>query len=168
MGYGFHCTWDTIIYKDNFSSILKTSLTSVSQIEIIQPDSLQPKNLEFQYGWCEGGLRTQELSATANIYGSSGFLWLLTLHPHQWRIVYIDSKIPGFSLRTNRVRLGTKAFLFWSERKGKYRFCRLPTFWDSVISSHQQSMGDLSPEARHVSFWTCGMMMWETSLYSFM
>ena len=40
----------------------------------------QSKNLEFVYRWCEDGLQTHNLSATANIYsGLSGFLWLLSL-----------------------------------------------------------------------------------------
>ena len=102
------------LINDKFSATLITSLTSVSHLDILQPERTQPKNLEFQYGWCEGGLRVQELSATANIYGSLGFLWLLTIRPHQWRTVYIGNPMPSFFYNQIEVAWGSK--LFFSSR----------------------------------------------------
>ena len=73
-----------------------TQELSVSPSLSTQPKELQPSKLEFQYGWCccEGGLKVHELSATANISGSSGFLWLLTLRPHQWSGISFHGLIP--------------------------------------------------------------------------
>ena len=90
------------------------NVPSVSHLDFTQPEQLQPKNLELQYGWCEGGTRVQELLATANIYGSLGFLWLVTLRPHQWRKVYIDSPIPSFLY--SQIELAWESKLFFSGR----------------------------------------------------
>jgi len=73
---------------------LLTDYTSASPCPFTQSKVLQPTNLEFEYDWCEGGLKTQELSAKANINGSLGFLWLLTLRPHQWSSILFQGSIP--------------------------------------------------------------------------
>ena len=51
--------------------------------------------MEFAYGWCDGGLRSYDLSSSANVSGSSGFLWLLALRPAQWSQVWFDGNIPS-------------------------------------------------------------------------
>ena len=43
----------------------------------------------------EGGIRTHNLSAIANVSGSSGFLWLLSLCPYQWSTIYFEGNIPS-------------------------------------------------------------------------
>ena len=106
----------TTLINDNINAILTTSTISVSQTNTTQGP--QPKHLEFQYGWCEGGMRQQELLGTANIYGSSGFLWLLTLRPHQWETIYVGSKIPSFLYKQIDAIWG-KRLLFTSDRNPK-------------------------------------------------